>query len=173
MFLKKRKAFTMIELIFAIVIIGILAAVAIPKLTATRDDAQVAKVVANLKILTQDVINYYTANGENTTNNATGAWGVVTYDVVTNAVPKTGVLTGAGNFNVGFSTGEQCFTVVEGTQTITINNLPVTQRILTITDGPDSATRICVSALGLARDKGLHTPGNADIIVFAGQSLTF
>ena len=34
-----KSAFTMIELIFAIVIIGILAAIAVPKLMVTRDDA--------------------------------------------------------------------------------------------------------------------------------------
>ena len=39
----KRKAFTMIELVFVIVVIGILAAIAIPKFAATRDDAQIAK----------------------------------------------------------------------------------------------------------------------------------
>lgn len=39
----KRTAFTMLELIFVIVVIGILATVAIPRLAATRDDAQVAK----------------------------------------------------------------------------------------------------------------------------------
>lgn len=39
----KRFAFTMIELVFVIVVLGILAAVAIPKLAATRDDAEVAK----------------------------------------------------------------------------------------------------------------------------------
>jgi general secretion pathway protein G len=39
----KRKAFTMIELVFVIVVLGILAAIAIPKFTATRDDAQIAK----------------------------------------------------------------------------------------------------------------------------------
>lgn len=38
-----RKAFTMMELIFVIVIIGILSAVAIPKFAATRDDAIIAK----------------------------------------------------------------------------------------------------------------------------------
>ncbi|MFA5216079.1 type II secretion system protein [Sulfuricurvum sp.] len=39
----KRNAFTMIELVFVIVVLGILAAIAIPKLAATRDDAQMAK----------------------------------------------------------------------------------------------------------------------------------
>lgn len=38
-----KKGFTMIELIFVIVILGILAAVAIPKFAATRDDAQMTK----------------------------------------------------------------------------------------------------------------------------------
>ncbi|MDP3266088.1 MAG: type II secretion system protein [Sulfuricurvum sp.] len=39
----KRTAFTMIELIFVIVVLGILSAIAIPKFAATRDDAQIAK----------------------------------------------------------------------------------------------------------------------------------
>lgn len=39
----KRMAFTMIELVFVIVVLGILAAIAIPKFAATRDDAQIAK----------------------------------------------------------------------------------------------------------------------------------
>ncbi|PTB83502.1 prepilin-type cleavage/methylation domain-containing protein [Sulfurovum lithotrophicum] len=45
---KNRKAFTMMELIFVIVIIGILSAIAIPKFAATRDDAVIAKTKATI-----------------------------------------------------------------------------------------------------------------------------
>lgn len=38
-----RYAFTMIELIFVIIVVGILSAVALPKLSATRDDAIISK----------------------------------------------------------------------------------------------------------------------------------
>jgi len=53
----------MIELIFVIVIIGILAAVAIPKLAATRDDALDTKIRANAKTCLSDVVAVYTATG--------------------------------------------------------------------------------------------------------------
>jgi len=38
-----KRAFTMIELVFVIVVLGILAAVAIPKMAATRTDAEITK----------------------------------------------------------------------------------------------------------------------------------
>jgi general secretion pathway protein G len=41
--MKNRKAFTMIELVFVIVVIGILSAIAIPKFVVTRDDAIITK----------------------------------------------------------------------------------------------------------------------------------
>ena len=45
---KFKHAFTMVELVFVIVILGILAAVAIPRLAATRDDATIAKGRADI-----------------------------------------------------------------------------------------------------------------------------
>ena len=43
-----KKAFTMVELIFVIVVIGILAAIAVPKFAATRDDALITRGMATL-----------------------------------------------------------------------------------------------------------------------------
>ena len=45
---KSKQAFTMIELIFVIVVLGILASVAIPKLAASRNDASASVVALSL-----------------------------------------------------------------------------------------------------------------------------
>ena len=54
----------MIELIFVIVILGILASVAIPRLAATRTDAEIATTVANLRTLVSDASTYYVIKGK-------------------------------------------------------------------------------------------------------------
>ncbi len=59
-----KKGFTMIELIFVIVILGILASVAIPRLAATRTDAEIATTVANIRTLLSDLNSYYVVKGE-------------------------------------------------------------------------------------------------------------
>lgn len=61
-----KQAFTLIELIFAIVIIAILAAIAIPKLSATRDDAKAVKAKMNLAVCIGNISSYYTATEKET-----------------------------------------------------------------------------------------------------------
>ncbi len=68
-----KRGFTMIELIFVIVIIGILAVIAIPKLTATRDDAKVVAAVDSAKQVLDNLTSEYTAKGELATDSITKA----------------------------------------------------------------------------------------------------
>ena len=59
-----KKGFTMIELIFVIVILGILASVAIPRLAGTREDAEISSGIANIRTLLSDAASYYVVKGE-------------------------------------------------------------------------------------------------------------
>lgn len=52
-----KKAFTMIELVFVIVVIGILATIAIPRLAATRNDAQIAKARSDIAAIRAAIVS--------------------------------------------------------------------------------------------------------------------
>lgn len=52
-----RPAFTMIELVFVIVVLGILAAVAIPRFSATRNDAHISKARATIAAVRSGIIS--------------------------------------------------------------------------------------------------------------------
>ena len=108
-----KKGFTMIELIFVIVILGILASVAIPRLAATRTDAVIATTVANLRTLLIDLNSYYVVKGKF----ADGVkWSEITNvpleNADTQAVGGNGRLT--GRLMVG---GESCIEVTVSNRT--------------------------------------------------------
>ena len=54
----------MLELIFVIVVIGILVAVSLPKLAATRDDAKISTLAQNTMTAATEIAAYTVAKGE-------------------------------------------------------------------------------------------------------------
>lgn len=61
---KPRKAFSMIELVFVILIIGIIAAIAVPRLNATRQDAEYIALITKLEAAIDEIKTYYAKGGE-------------------------------------------------------------------------------------------------------------
>ena len=68
--LNDRRAFTMLELIFVIIILGVLAAVALPRLAATRDDARAAGLKSDIGTISSAVPAWYTGQNEVSISNA-------------------------------------------------------------------------------------------------------
>ena len=121
------KGFTMIELIFVIVILGVLAAIAIPKLAATRDDAEVVRAAQNVSTSLTDLMAYYTSQGE---------WDNGGIAKMTNVV--TAPVAGDVNKVELTSAGKKCIKVtlnVAGNSTIVIEN------------GTDNTATICTNVL--------------------------
>ncbi|MBX1934566.1 type II secretion system GspH family protein [Campylobacter sp. RKI_CA19_01122] len=57
-----KKAFTIIELVFVVIILGVLAAVALPKFSTSKDEASVVQALGNLKIFINDISAYILKN---------------------------------------------------------------------------------------------------------------
>ncbi|WP_430739320.1 pilin [Sulfurimonas lithotrophica] len=111
----------MIELIFVIVILGILAAVAVPKLSATRDDAKIAKGAAAVSTAVTDMGAYYTAQGSfGTVGDMTNVSFVTTSNGTTDASATD--LNGSATVYFNDSTNTSCLSF---TASATDGNLTV------------------------------------------------
>ncbi len=88
--MRRNKGFTLIELLIVVVIIGILAAIAIPKFANTKEKAYIAAMKSDLRNLVTAQEAYYGDNTTYTTN-------LGTYYMMSAGVTVTiGTATGAG-----------------------------------------------------------------------------
>jgi len=157
--IRSRKAFTMIELIFVIVIIGILASIAIPRLATTRDDAIISKTVSNLKILLYDAFSFYTSQSE-------VVWKNSKWEDVTNTLDSTQGATSTLDSPVRLygEKGVVCFTISpntdeNGTILMVISN--------------NTTDIICSKAQALAKKVGIINSLSQTKFILGGQSVTF
>ena len=143
----QRRAFTMIELVFVIVVLGILAAIAVPKFSATRDDAEIAKGRADVAAIRSGIITERQTRmilgNSNFIPNGSGTYTYAgnTYKQMDNGGLFGGVLmypktssTARGHWSGGG--GTYTYTTANGGNTFTYN--PANGTFL-CTSGPDCA----------------------------------
>ena len=91
--LSNKKGFTLIELLIVVVIIGILAAIAIPKFANTKEKAYIATMKADLRNLVTAQEAYFADNSAYTTSLTTNQY------QPSSGVTVTVGAVGAGTFN--------------------------------------------------------------------------
>ena len=157
--IKSKKAFTMVELIFVIVIISILASVAIPRLAITRDDAKISKTVANLKILLYDAFSFYASQG-------ISVWKTSKWSDITDTVDSVqgAIATLNSPVKIYGEEGVTCFIITPNTD--------ANGTILTIT-ATNRTDVICSKAQEVGKKDGILDNTYGKILQLGGQSISF
>jgi prepilin-type N-terminal cleavage/methylation domain-containing protein len=106
--MRNQKGFTLIELLIVVVIIGILAAIAIPKFSATREKAYYTAMKSDLKNLATQQEIYY-SNGTYSYSNDVNALGFsASQGVVLGAITASTTGWSVTATHQGLGTGHGC-----------------------------------------------------------------
>ncbi len=90
------KAFTLVEILIVVVILGILAAIVVPQFTNATQDAQGGNIQSQLKTL-QNQIELYAARNNGAYPPAATFWDTLIQGGYIKAAPKNPAYTGAGD----------------------------------------------------------------------------
>ena len=104
--MRDNKGFTLIELLIVVVIIGILAAIAIPKFSATREKAYFAAMKSDMKNLASQQEIYYSETYEYSSN--TTSLGFVSSSGVTVSIAPGTAGWAATAIHAALATSEGC-----------------------------------------------------------------
>jgi type IV pilus assembly protein PilA len=115
--LNNRKGFTLIELLIVVVIIGILAAIAIPKFANTKEKAYVASMKSDLRNLVTAQEAYFSDNNSTYASSISGMG--TTYKTSSGVTVTMGTVTNTGwaATSSHASTAKTCAISVGGTAT--------------------------------------------------------
>jgi general secretion pathway protein G len=102
-----------------IVILGILASVAIPKLAATRDDAKISKALSELATLKSDLSSYYTAQGKYDAAKIESVTNVTLYDGANSCTTKSTAIASGNTYSFCVPKSDG---TLESATNITVNN---------------------------------------------------
>jgi type IV pilus assembly protein PilA len=116
--LSNKKGFTLIELLIVVVIIGILAAIAIPKFANTKEKAYVASMKSDLRNLVTAQEAYFSDNNSTYASDVTADLGT-NYKASSGVTVTIGTVTATGwDATAGHaSTAKTCTISVGGTAT--------------------------------------------------------
>ena len=101
--LRNRKGFTLIELLIVVVIIGILAAIAIPKFASTKEKAYLATMKSDLRNLATAQEGYFADSKVYVSGTASNDGAGVTASIAGGYVPSSGVTVTATTGTGGWS----------------------------------------------------------------------
>ena len=126
-----KSAFSMIELIFVIVALGILSSVLIPRFIATRDDAITVKIATSIMSGAGEIASYAVAQGVTDTNLA------LMSENINSLVNTENAILSSGTVEIPFGNINDCVTIA------VLSN--ATDENLSITLGNSSGDSLCSS----------------------------